>query len=44
MVFHLVSDRKGWTWDQWENTPALIQNLVWTYMQAEAEAKADATK
>ena len=44
MDFHLVSDRKGWTWGQWNDTPPLVRDLCWAYMQAEADVRADESK
>jgi hypothetical protein len=44
MDFFLVASRMGWTWQQWEDTPQAVRTLCWLYMQAEAEARAEAEK
>ena len=44
MDFHLVSDRKSWSWEVWEATPPIVREICWTYMQAEADVRADESK
>ena len=44
MDFFLVSAKFGWTWDEWQNTPAIVQRLTWIYMQMDNEVVADHAK
>jgi hypothetical protein len=42
MDFYLIAKETGWTWGAWEDTPPVVRDVVWTYLQGEAEARKEA--
>jgi len=44
MDFYQVAHQLHWSWADWEDTPLIVRQLTWTYLQAQAEEAADTAR